>query len=124
MKLLIDMNMSPLWVETLKDAAFEAVHWSSLGMANAPDSEIMAFAKTNGYVVFTQDLDFGFLLATTLEERPSVVQVRAQDVLPDMIGKQVIEALQQMKTELNDGALVTVDPKRTRLRVLPLRPRE
>jgi predicted nuclease of predicted toxin-antitoxin system len=124
MKLLIDMNMSPLWVEILKDAGFEAAHWSSLGMANAPDSEIMAFAKANGYVVFTQDLDFGLLLATTLGERPSVVQVRAQDVLPDTIGKQVIEALQQMRTELAEGALVTVDPKRTRLRVLPLRSRD
>ncbi|AEU34385.1 DUF5615 family PIN-like protein [Granulicella mallensis] len=124
MKLLIDMNMSRLWVEILKDAGFEAAHWSSLRMANAPDSEIMAFAKANGYVVFTQDLDFGLLLATTLGERPSVVQVRAQDVLPDTIGKQVIEALQQMMTELAEGALVTVDPKRMRLRVLPLRSRD
>jgi len=32
--------------------------------------------------------------------------------------------LQQMMTELAEGALVTVDPKRTRLRVLPLRSRD
>jgi hypothetical protein len=32
----------------------------------------------------------------------------------------VIDALQQMGTELDQGALLTVDPKRTRLRVLPL----
>ena len=32
-------------------------------------------------------------------------------------------ALQQMASELEEGALVTVDPNRTRLRVLPLQPR-
>jgi len=92
-------------------------------MANAPDHEIMAFARDNGYVVFTNDLDFSTLLAATNDEKPSVVQVRAENLRPEAIGKEVIAALQQMKTELNEGALVTVDPKRTRLRVLPLRSR-
>ena len=124
MKLLVDMNLSPRWASTLADAGFEAVHWSQLGMANAPDHEIMAFARDNGYVVFTNDLDFSTLLAATNDEKPSVVQVRAENLRPEAIGKEVIAALQQMKTELNEGALVTVDPKRTRLRVLPLRSRE
>ena len=124
MKLLVDMNLSPRWAGTLTDAGFEAVHWSQLGMANAPDHEIMTFARDNGYVVFTNDLDFSTLLAATNAERPSVVQVRAENLRPDAIGKEVIAALQQMKTELDEGALVTVDPKRTRLRVLPLRSRE
>jgi len=31
--------------------------------------------------------------------------------------------LRQMASELEEGALLTVDPKRTRLRVLPLRPK-
>ena len=35
----------------------------------------------------------------------------------------VVAALRQMATELNDGALLTVDPNRTRLRVLPLQSR-
>jgi predicted nuclease of predicted toxin-antitoxin system len=48
------------------------------------------------------------------------VQIRAEDTSPDVIGKQVITALQQMSSELEEGALVTVDPNRTRLRVLPL----
>jgi len=32
----------------------------------------------------------------------------------------VLIALRQMEAELQEGALVTVDPDRTRLRVLPL----
>jgi hypothetical protein len=32
----------------------------------------------------------------------------------------VIAALRKMATKLEDGALLSIDPKRTRLRVLPL----
>ena len=83
----------------------------------------MAYARVNGYVVLTHDLDFGAILAATHGEKPSVVQIRAEEVSPDVIGKQVIVALRQMASELEEGALLTVDPNRTRLRVLPLPPR-
>jgi predicted nuclease of predicted toxin-antitoxin system len=120
MKLLVDMNLSPRWLKLLSEAGIEAAHWSALGRANAPDAEIMAFAKANGYVVLTFDLDFGAILATTHGEKPSVVQIRSEDVNPDAIGTLVIKALQQMRAELDKGALLTVEPSRTRLRILPL----
>ena len=123
MKLIVDMNLSPRWVGVLAGAGIEAAHWSTLGAKNAPDAEIMAYASANDYVVLTHDLDFGAILATTHGEKPSVVQIRAEDVSPDVIGKQVIVALRQMASELEEGALLTVDPNRTRMRVLPLRPR-
>lgn len=123
MKLLIDMNLSPRWVSILVEAGFEAVHWSMLGRSNAPDTEIMAFAKANGYVVLTHDLDFGSILAATHGEKPSVAQIRSEDVSPDVIGKPVIIALRQMTAELEEGALLTLDPNRPRLRVLPLPPK-
>ena len=69
------------------------------------------------------DMDFSAILAATHGEKPSVVQIRAEDVSPDVIGTNVITALRQMTDELEQGALVTVDPNRTRLRVLPLQPR-
>ncbi|MGC8494739.1 MAG: DUF5615 family PIN-like protein [Syntrophobacteraceae bacterium] len=120
MKLLIDMNLSPRWVSVLIEAGFDAVHWSTLGRSNALDTEIMDFAKANGYVVLTHDLDFGAILAATHGEKPSVIQIRSEDVSPDVVGKSVIVALRQMTTELEEGALLTLDPNRPRLRVLPL----
>ena len=83
----------------------------------------MAFAKANGYVVLTHDLDFSAILAVTHGDKRSVVQIRAEDVSPDVIGRPVIDALRQMATELEEGALLTIDPNRTRLRLLPLQPR-
>ncbi len=123
MKLIVDMNLSPRWVSMLAGAGIEAAHWSTLGTKDAPDSEIMAYASANDCVVLTHDLDFSAILAATHGEKPSVVQIRAEDVSPDVIGTQVIIALRQMATELEEGALLTVDPNRTRLRLLPLQSR-
>lgn len=120
MKLLIDMNLSPRWVRTLADAGIEAEHWSSLGDASATDAAIMTFARTKGYVVLTHDLDFSTILAATKGEKPSVVQIRSENVSPEGIGELVIGALRQMSDLLEQGALLTVDPARARLRVLPL----
>ena len=122
MKLLIDMNLSPRWCGLLEASGIEAVHWSSIGAATAPDSEIMIFAYDNQYIVLTQDLDFGIMLAMGKKAGPSVVQLRADDVSPKAVGTLLIRALQQMSADLEAGALLTVDPKRTRLRLLPLRP--
>lgn len=120
MRLLVDMNLSPRWVSLLNGVNIEAAHWSTIGAGNAPDSEIMAYAAKHGYVVLTHDLDFSTILAATHGEKPSVVQIRAEDVSPDAIGLQVITALRQMAVELQEGALLTVDTNRTRMRVLPL----
>ena len=114
------MNLSPRWVDLLVNAGFEASHWSMLGAPNAPDSEIMAYGGLHGCVVLTHDLDFGAILAATQGEKPSVVQIRADDVSPGVIGKHIVIALRQMADELEEGALLTVDPNRTRLRLLPL----
>ncbi|WP_028319687.1 DUF5615 family PIN-like protein [Desulfobulbus elongatus] len=121
MKLLIDMNLSPRWAGFLANAGIEAAHWSTIGAANAVDEEIMTFARDNGYVVLTHDLDFGAILAATHGLKPSVVQIRSEDVSPEVIGKLVVDALRQTKIELNNGALLTVDTNRARLRILPLR---
>jgi predicted nuclease of predicted toxin-antitoxin system len=120
MKILVDMNLTPRWVVFLKDGGIEATHWSSVGVANAADPEIMAFAKANDFVVMTHDLDLSGILASTNGEKPSVLQIRSEDVSPAVIGKQILLALLQMRTELERGALVTVDPIRSRVRFLPL----
>jgi predicted nuclease of predicted toxin-antitoxin system len=120
MKLLVDMNLSPRWVGVLAGAGVDAVHWSAVGAQDAPDTEIMAYAAAKDFVVLTHDLDFGAILAATHGEKPSVVQLRADDVNPDVVGPRVLAAIRQMEAELQAGALLTVDSNRTRLRLLPL----
>ena len=81
----------------------------------------MTWARKNGYMVFTHDLDFSALLASTQEEGPSIIQVRTQNILPEAIGNLVIKALNQFQEDLEQGAIITLDPGRARVRVLPLR---
>ncbi len=67
------MNLSPRWIDALISADLSAIHWSSVGQINAPDVEIMDYARQHGYVVLTHDLDFGAILAATQGRAPSVV---------------------------------------------------
>ncbi len=76
MKILVDMNLSPGWVSVLEEAGHTASHWSNIGLLNAPDREVLSWAKANGYLLFTHDLDFGAILAATEAEGPSVIQIR------------------------------------------------
>ena len=79
----------------------------------------MDWARANDYVVFTHDLDFGTLLATTRAQGPSVIQVRAQDIMPHSLGARLVNLLRQYQPVLETGALITVDELRSRVRILP-----
>ena len=56
MKIVIDMNLSPEWVQEFKLHNIEAIHWSAVGMFDAPDTIIMEWARKNDYLIFTHDL--------------------------------------------------------------------
>lgn len=119
MKLLIDMNLSPDWVEELEKDGWKAVHWQSIGEPGARDDAIMEWARSNGYIIFTHDLDFGTLLAVTQARGPSVIQVRTQDVMPQTLKPRLLQILQKYAATLEKGALITVDETKSRVRLLP-----
>lgn len=120
MKILIDMNLSPRWVSALAEMGIESIHWCDVGDPLAPDRDLMDWARGNGYVVFTHDLDFGALLATAGGRKPSVIQLRTQDVFPEAFAAVLAATIQQFREEIADGALVTIDPDRRRVRLLPI----
>lgn len=122
MKILIDMNLTPAWVEFFATRGIESVHWSDIGNPRALDPEIMEFARENRHVVFTHDLDFGNILAVTHARGPSVIQARVEDPLPATIGEQVVAAITENAAHLERGALITLDPDKLRVRILPIVP--
>ena len=119
MKITVDMNLSALWVELLRSAGFEAVHWSELGPANSSDDEIVSYADSSGSVILTRDLDFGEYVATSGRSRPSIVQLRARRGVPALHSQLVLRALAETREALERGALVTIDAERVRVRLLP-----
>ncbi len=119
-KLLLDMNLSPHWVPVLHKHGWQAVHWSNFGNSRASDRDIMNWAVGHKYVVFTHDLDFGTMLALSHAIGPSVIQIRAENIMPNHLEGSIISALNQHEADLSAGALVVVDESRSRVRVLPI----
>ena len=95
------MNLSPAWVDTLRQAGFEALHWSSVGDPRATDREILDWAAGHGSILITHDLDFGAILAARGSTRPSVLQLRARDVTPTRLGAVVSRALEDYRIHLD-----------------------
>jgi predicted nuclease of predicted toxin-antitoxin system len=120
-KVLVDMNLSPGWVERLAGHGFEAVHWSTIGAATAPDVEILTFAHAHHFVVITNDLDFSAILAAGGGASPSVVQLRTQDLLSDEAVGIAARAIEAHREDIERGALLSIDEGGTRVRMLPLR---
>ena len=120
MKLLLDMNIPLKYANLLKEKDFEVLHWTEVGEPKTLDSHIMAYAREHNLIVLTYDLDFSAILSTTRDLKPSVVQIRA--TLPD--AAQVVEltaaAILQNEINLQSGAILTIDFKKSRVRLLPL----
>ena len=73
MKLLIDMNLSPQWIEALADAGIEAHHWSKVGDGAASDREVFQWAQRHGFVLLRPR---SRLHAGLLRRRPARRHVR------------------------------------------------
>lgn len=121
MKILVDMALSPKFAEALCSGGFEARHWSELGAANAPDTEIFARARTEGWTILTCDLDFSTLLAQARTGHPSVIQLRLPRITLGNAWEVTLSSLSRYQHEIEDGCLITIDAAKTRIRILPLR---
>src|SRR5215510_8997254 len=109
------MNLSPSWIERLAGHGFEAVHWSTIGAATAPDSEILTWANEHGFFVITNDLDFSSILTASAAATSSVVQIRTQDLLSDQVVGTVVHALEAHRDVIERGALLSIDEAATRV---------
>ena len=55
MRLLLDMNLSPHWVEVLSSHDHQCQHWSQIGHGDDPDDTLLECARTHNAVLFTAD---------------------------------------------------------------------
>lgn len=96
------------------------MRWTQIGAANASDSDIVRYASRNGYVVMTHDQDFSTLLALSRAGEPSVVLLRTSSLRVETIGERVVRAVEAVKADLDEGAIVVIEDKRVRVRSLPM----
>jgi len=116
------MNLTPRWVSYLAAAGHVAAHWSEVGCMDASDDEICAYARGNGLIVITNDLDFPQILACTGASGPSIILLRGHPLTPQERGTSLLLVLANYSEMLAAGALLSLDwSNRPRLRLLPLK---
>jgi predicted nuclease of predicted toxin-antitoxin system len=120
MKFLLDMNLSPRLASVFRESGYESVHWIEVGSSTACDKDIMRWASENGWIIITNDLDFGAILALDGLRSPSVIQIRRLGLFPEAVFPILDRVVQQFADELESGAIIVIDEKRMRVRLLPL----
>ena len=101
MRVVVDVNLAPLWASRLTTLGQDAQHWSQIGSLDASDSQLLTWAAEHAAVVLTCDLDFGAMLAASQARGPSVVLLRARDVMSDQVVNQVASVLVSLATDLS-----------------------
>jgi predicted nuclease of predicted toxin-antitoxin system len=119
-KFLVDMPLSPVLAEWLRNQGHDAVHVATIGLDRAADTEIIAQATLDGRTIVTADLDYPRLLALAGASEPGLILFRGGDWSDrEIIArlKQVLDRIQE--SELEQSILV-VDRGRIRRRRLPV----
>ena len=120
MKLLCDINVSPLIVEQLRQRGFDAVRITEFLDARSEDEAIVALAIQQTAVLVSRDQDFSQLVALSGATQPSLINVRISSVDPHRIAQLIEQVLKQAEQDLQDGAIVTIDDNAIRIHRLPV----
>ena len=120
-RLLADVHISPKTVADLQKQGYEIMRSSEFLPANAPDINILEFARTENWVVLTQDLDFSMLVALSRYSQPSLITLRLSSAKPDTVTQKLLDVLPQIEEALQEGSAITIQDESIRIRKLPVR---
>ncbi len=120
-RLLADVHISPKTVADLQKQGYEIMRSSEVLPANAPDINILEFARTENWVVLTQDLDFSMLVALSRYSQPSLITLRLSSAKPDIVTQKLLDILPQIEEALQEGSAITIQDESIRIRKLPVR---
>jgi len=118
---LIDNALSPALARGLRAAGFEATHVRELGLAKAADEVLFLLAEREERVIVSADTDFGQILALRASTKPSVLLFRhGAPRLPGAQLSLLLAHLDTLRPILAQGAVVTIEGHRMRVRPLPI----
>ena len=124
MRFLIDNALSPALAALLQQAGHDAIHVRESGLQHADDEVIFDRAAAEHRIVVSADADFGTLLAVRSSRQPSVIQFRGEGGRkPEALARTLLANLSQLVDALEKGSIVTFEPARVRVRLLPIGPR-
>ncbi|MGO9566983.1 MAG: DUF5615 family PIN-like protein [Desulfomonilaceae bacterium] len=120
MKLLLDQGLPRSAASILREAGIDTIHVGEIGLSTAGDAVVLQRGHDEGRIIVTLDSDFHAILALSGAMTPSVIRIRIEG----LHGKKTASLIQRVITlyeeDLDQGAVVTVQPGRVRIRRLPL----
>jgi predicted nuclease of predicted toxin-antitoxin system len=119
-RLLLDQGLPRSAAAVLRQAGWDVIHVSEIGMSRADDADILRRARGESRVCVTLDADFHPLLATSGERSPSVIRIRKEGLDATALAALLQAIWPRAENALNDGALVTVTERLLRVRRLPI----
>ena len=85
MKLLLDENLSPRLVASLRDLYPESRHVEDCGLVSAPDDDVWRYARENGFAIVSKDSDFSER-SVLYGSPPKVIWLRIGNCTTDRAG--------------------------------------
>ncbi|NUN49028.1 MAG: DUF5615 family PIN-like protein [Candidatus Brocadiae bacterium] len=120
MRLLLDQGLPRTAAARLIASGHDAVHVGDIGQASSTDSAILELARVQNRVVVTLDADFHAEMALSGATRPSVLRIRIEGLRADGLHELLDRVISLCESDIEAGALVSVEVQRVRLRRLPL----
>jgi predicted nuclease of predicted toxin-antitoxin system len=114
------MPITPAAVARLEAHGHEAVHASNIGLARAKDAEILSFARREGRIVVTADLDYPRLLAIQKANSPGVLLFRGGSYSDQEMLRLLERVLLQSEPADLEHSVTVVDLTRVRRHRLPI----
>ena len=122
MKLLLDQGLPRSTARLLRETGIDTVHVSEIGYSTSEDAVILERGREEDSTVVTLDADFHTLLALSGATSPSVIRIRIEGLKGETAANLIRTVLMQCEEDLKQGAVVTVERRRIRVRKLPLTP--
>lgn len=120
MKFLGNMGISGKTIDWLRQQKHDALHLRDEGLQRMSDADILIKARNEQRTVLTMDLDFGYLMAISKAELPSVIIFRLSDERAEVVNERLAEILAHHTDDLQSGCVISVSDEEIRVRKLPI----
>lgn len=120
MRLLVDMCVDIRVAEWLRGQAHDAVHLRDQGLQRLANGEIFRKAASENRTVLTFDLDFSEIAALAPGQPASVIVLRLHDARFQHVIERLSAVLAVSVGALEQGAVISVEDARHRIRFLPI----
>ncbi len=109
MRLLLDENLSRRIIPFIEERYPGSTQVALAGLERASDREIRLFAKSNDYIIVTQDSDF-FEMSLVQGQPPKIIWIKCGNTSKGSIIKLLLDHYEWIEQELmgNDKACVEI----------------